>query len=48
MLEGGLVVTNVTPKCSQVFKWVLDAKELMTEQIVKNSWLHAEYSYFEK
>jgi hypothetical protein len=48
MLEEGMLHDNKTkPPTRQVLaKWCIEAMSGMDEEIVKNSWLHGEYSFF--
>lgn len=47
MLEEGLLQDRTQPPTRQVVaKWCIDALKNMDEQVVKNSWLHGDYSFF--
>jgi hypothetical protein len=47
MLTEGLLHNRTKPPTRQrLAKWCIDSMHKMDEQIVKNTWLHGEYSFF--
>jgi len=48
IVSSGYLVTHKVPKQEQVVDWIINAISLISEWIVKNSWLHGEFSYFKK
>jgi hypothetical protein len=47
MLTEGLLNNRTKPPSRQwLAAWCIDSMKEMDEQIVKNSWLHGEYSFF--
>jgi DDE superfamily endonuclease len=47
MLTEGLLHNRTKPPTrQQLAKWCIDSMKEMEEQIVKNAWLHGEYSFF--
>jgi hypothetical protein len=49
MLNEGLIHNQTKPPtCQRLASWCIDSMKEMDEQIVKNAWLHGEYSFFHR
>ena len=47
MIDYGLATgTTKAPERADIAEWVAEAKGLLTEQIVRNSWRHGAYTFF--
>ena len=47
MMESGLSTgTTMPPTCELIAQWVWQSLEVLPADILRNAWLHGEYSYF--